>query len=166
MSHKAKVWSVLFLAVTATAIGMELVAALDSDPDTVPWTYLITDYLPAWLTAGLIGTLLVWLPSHFAASYLSRKGVVLPVAAPADANAGEAPKPSREPLLSVSAITAIGVALTGLAVALGVPMTDTQQTAILAVVAALAPLVVGLLARRTVYSPATVAALTADSPKE
>ena len=56
----------------------------------------------------------------------------------------------REPLLTVAAVTAVATALLGLGVAFGLPVSDDQQAAILAAVAAVAPIVVGLIARRYV----------------
>lgn len=67
---------------------------------------------------------------------------------------GSAPS---EPLWSVASATAIGAAAVQLAVALGLDLTATQQTAVVALVGALAPLVVAAVGRRLVYSPATVA---------
>lgn len=55
-----------------------------------------------------------------------------------------------EPLITVASVTAVITAVVGLLVAFGVPLTDEQQTAILAVVAAVAPLAVGLVARQLV----------------
>ncbi|GAB2951793.1 hypothetical protein GCM10027280_45230 [Micromonospora polyrhachis] len=61
-----------------------------------------------------------------------------------------------EPLVTVGTITAGVTALLALLVAFAVPISDTQQTAILGVVAVIAPLVVAAVGRRRVYSPATV----------
>lgn len=57
---------------------------------------------------------------------------------------------NREPAVTVATITAAATALIGLLVAFGVPLTDTQQAAILAVVAVAAPLAVGIITRRYV----------------
>ena len=54
-----------FLAVTAVAIGAELWASFDSSPATEPWTDLITDHLPGWVTGSAIAVLVFWLPAHF-----------------------------------------------------------------------------------------------------
>ncbi|NBE82779.1 hypothetical protein [Micromonospora rubida] len=64
-----------------------------------------------------------------------------------------------EPLFTVGAITAAGTAVISLLVAFGLPLSANQQTAILGMVAVLAPLVVAAIARGRVYSPATVARL-------
>jgi len=65
----------------------------------------------------------------------------------------------REPVLTIAAISAIVTAVIALAVAFGAPLTDDQQKAVLALVAALAPVAAGLWARRHAYSPASVRAL-------
>jgi hypothetical protein len=69
MSRRS-IWTVVFLALTGGAIGMELVAGLDNSPDTVPWTELITRYIPAPITYTAIAILAAWLPAHFAGHYL------------------------------------------------------------------------------------------------
>ena len=71
-----------------------------------------------------------------------------------------APNPdSTEPLFSVASMTAVATTLIALLVAFGLPISADQQTAILGVVAVLAPLVVVVAGRSKVYSPATVARL-------
>lgn len=56
-------WGVVFGAATATAVAMELWAAFDGDPDTVPWTeYLVK--LPWWVLVPAALTLSIWLPIH------------------------------------------------------------------------------------------------------
>ncbi|TDC81915.1 hypothetical protein E1193_13515 [Micromonospora sp. KC606] len=64
-----------------------------------------------------------------------------------------------EPLITVGTVTAGVTALIALLVAFGLPVSDDQQTAILGVVAVVAPLVVSTWGRGRVYSPATVARL-------
>lgn len=66
---------------------------------------------------------------------------------------------STEPLWSVSSLTAAATALIALVVSFGLPITADQQTAILGVVAVVAPIVVAVAGRRKVYAPATVARL-------
>lgn len=61
----------------------------------------------------------------------------------------------REPLITTASITAAVTAVIGLLVSFGVPLTGDQQTAILGVVAVLAPLAVALVARHKV-SPVDV----------
>jgi hypothetical protein len=65
--------------------------------------------------------------------------------------------PPSEPLLWTAAtITGAAAALVTLVVAFGLRLTDGQEKAILGVVAVLAPIVLGVVARQRVYSPATV----------
>ena len=65
-----------------------------------------------------------------------------------------------EPARLIGAVTALVTAGIALLVAFGVPLTDTQQVAILSVVAAAAPLLAALVIRERVYAPATVAEFT------
>ena len=65
-----------------------------------------------------------------------------------------------EPARLIGAVTALVTAGIALLVAFGVPLTDTQQVAILSVVAAVAPLLAALVIRERVYAPATVAEFT------
>lgn len=65
-----------------------------------------------------------------------------------------------EPLVTVGSITAGVTALLGLVVAFGLPISAEQQAAILGVVAVVAPLVVAVVGRRLVWSPASVSRLT------
>lgn len=166
MNHRAAVWTAAFLGVTATAIGMELYAANDSSADTIPWTTYIATWIPEPVTVGLIALLISWLPAHFTEAYINRRkkgSAVTSVPEPVtpDPDPAAHPDARKEPLLTVAAITTGAAAIAGLVVALGVPLTDTQQTAVLAVVAAAAPIIVGVVGRRTVYSPRTVARLVA-----
>lgn len=55
-----------------------------------------------------------------------------------------------EPLLNTATITALGSALVALLVAFGLPLNDTQETAIIGLVSVVAPLVVALVARSKV----------------
>ncbi|GAB3817598.1 hypothetical protein [Micromonospora zhanjiangensis] len=64
-----------------------------------------------------------------------------------------------EPLVSVGAITAGVTAVLALLIAFGLNISDGQQSAILGVVAVVAPLVAALAGRSRVWSPATVARL-------
>jgi lysylphosphatidylglycerol synthetase-like protein (DUF2156 family) len=68
---------------------------------------------------------------------------------------------STEPLITASVLTAAATAAVALLVAFGLHLTPEQSAAIVGVVSVLAPLVVALIARRKVYSPATVARLLA-----
>jgi len=66
-------WRVAFLGITAAAVGMELWASLDGDPDTRPWTDEIVSAIPVEVTFAAIGALALWLPVHFLRRYLRRK---------------------------------------------------------------------------------------------
>jgi len=65
-------WRVAFLGVTAAAVGMELWASFDGDPQSEPWTDLIVAYVPGEVTALAIGGLAAWLTVHFLRRYLRR----------------------------------------------------------------------------------------------
>lgn len=62
----------------------------------------------------------------------------------------------KEPLLTVGLITTIVTAGLALLVAVGVPVDDDLQAALLTFVAVLAPVVVAWVGRGTVWSPHTV----------
>lgn len=68
---------------------------------------------------------------------------------------------SSEPLWTVGGITAAVTAVLALAVAFGLDLSTEQEAAILGVVAVVAPLIVTVIGRGRVYSPATVARLLA-----
>lgn len=63
---------------------------------------------------------------------------------------------TKEPLITVAGVTAGVTATLGLLVAFGVPITQEQQVAILAVVAVVAPMVVAVIGRRFVTANANV----------
>lgn len=65
---------------------------------------------------------------------------------------------NHEPLVTTATITAAVTAVIGLLVAFGIPLTDEQQTAILAVVSVLAPLIVAAVARGKVTPASAVVA--------
>lgn len=67
----------------------------------------------------------------------------------------EAGAPS-EPLLKVGALTTLATAAITLALAYNLPVTATTSAAIVGFVGALAPLIVAIIARQTVWSPASV----------
>jgi hypothetical protein len=60
------------------------------------------------------------------------------------------------PLLSRAVVTALVAAILALAVSFGVDLSDSQQAAITAVAVAAAPIVLGVWARRKVWSGKTV----------
>jgi len=68
-------WRVAFLAVTAMALLMELFASFDGNPNTDPWTELITTYIPAEIAFAAIGALCLWLVVHFGRRYLRKRNV-------------------------------------------------------------------------------------------
>lgn len=68
---------------------------------------------------------------------------------------------SREPLITVGAITTAVTAVIGLLVAFGFNISGDQKATILGLLAALAPIVVGVIGRSRAYAPATVARLLA-----
>lgn len=68
---------------------------------------------------------------------------------------------TREPLVTRATVIALASTLVSLVVLFGVPLTDAQQSGILAVVTVAAPLVVAAVTRRVVWSPDSVARLLA-----
>ena len=72
-------------------------------------------------------------------------------------NSKEGSLSTSEPLLSVAGITAAASALLALVVSFGFDLSADQQVAIMGVVAVLAPLLVGVVARGKVFSPDAVA---------
>lgn len=72
---------------------------------------------------------------------------------------GDAPA---EPLLTVGVVTAAATALLALFVSLGLPVSADTQTAILAVIAAVVPIITALWGRGRVWAPRTVAAKIAQ----
>lgn len=69
------------------------------------------------------------------------------------------PGSSKEPLLTVGTITAVAAAILGCLVAFGIHVTDDRQSAILGVIAVIAPLIVAAVGRARVWSPSSVRAL-------
>lgn len=68
-------WTVVFLALTAAPIGMELYAAAQPSPDRPTWTELITTWWPAPVTLGAVGLLTAWIGPHFMDAYRHRSTV-------------------------------------------------------------------------------------------
>ena len=75
---------------------------------------------------------------------------------------------NREPVAIIGALTAAVAAVLGLLVAFGLPITEEQQSAILAAIGPVAALIVGaaFLIRSKVYAPATVEKIAADAHKD
>lgn len=67
--NRRRAWTTGFLGLTALVIGLEIWAAADASPDTVPWTDYITAHVPGEATAAAIGTLSAWLAVHFFRRY-------------------------------------------------------------------------------------------------
>lgn len=68
------------------------------------------------------------------------------------------PGAPREPLLNVGTVVTLCTAILGALVAWGVKISDDQQAALLALLAVLAPIIVALIGRTKVWSPASVRA--------
>lgn len=66
-----------------------------------------------------------------------------------------APTMQTEPATIIGLVSTAVAAIVALLVAFGLPITDAQQVAILGVVAGVGPIVVALLIRPRVYSPAS-----------
>lgn len=69
MGFNWKQWSVAFLGVTAIAVAMELIAALDGNGETVPWTQYITTYIPQGVFWPVVGLFFTWFTYHFYTKY-------------------------------------------------------------------------------------------------
>lgn len=72
MSHRARTWIIVFLSITVLALGLELWASFDNDPNTWPWTDLIVEYVPFEITMAVIGALALWIVIHFIIRYRRR----------------------------------------------------------------------------------------------
>jgi len=153
-----------FLTVTAAAIGLEVWFATDNNPDTLPWTALLADNVPAPIVFAAVALLVAWLPGHFIEAYTSRKKLInmderTVVTVPATPEV-DAP---REPLVSVGLITAAAAALLGTLVAFGLNLSQVQTGAVLTLVTVAAPLMVAAVGRRKVFAPATVRTMVVDA---
>lgn len=70
---RRKIWIAVFLALTGTALGMEVWAgAVAPAADRPAWTDLIVTYFPAEVTVGAVGLLTTWLGPHFLRAYQLR----------------------------------------------------------------------------------------------
>lgn len=65
----AILWTVGFLGITLAAVVAELVASFDGNPDTEPWTFFISHYVPWPVALGAYVALAAWLPAHFWVNY-------------------------------------------------------------------------------------------------
>lgn len=62
-------WITGFLTVTGVAVGAEVFAAVDSNPDFPPWTDLLVTYVPEPVVMGGAALLAAWIVPHFAGHY-------------------------------------------------------------------------------------------------
>lgn len=69
------------------------------------------------------------------------------------------PGAPKEPLVSVATITALASAVLVLVVAFGLKLSADQMTALIGFIAVAAPIVVAVVGRMKVFSPATVRAM-------
>lgn len=69
LSTKWKVWTGVFLALTASALGMEIYGAFDASDNTPPWTDLLSNYVPEPVTFGALAVLALWIFPHFWFAY-------------------------------------------------------------------------------------------------
>jgi len=68
----------------------------------------------------------------------------------------------KNPAVILGAITTLVVAVLAALVAFGVDISDAKQSAILGILAAVAPIVLGVITRGKVYAPANVAVAKVD----
>ena len=69
VKRQRNLWRTAFLTVTVGALAMELVGAFDNNPNTDPWTELISTYVPWQLALAVFGALVIWVPVHFIVAY-------------------------------------------------------------------------------------------------
>lgn len=70
--RERNLWRTGFLALTVGALVAELVGAFDGNPNTDPWTDLITTYVPWQLALAVFAALAAWVPVHFWVAYRRR----------------------------------------------------------------------------------------------
>ena len=152
--------SVAFTAATWALVGWEIWAAADDHDNLEPWTHLLVDHVPAPVIVAAVAVLVSWLPGHMAEAIARRKGTTM-----TDVNIPATPDPgaSKEPLINVGMVVAAGTALLATVAAFGLDMSDKQTGAVLTLLGVLAPLIVVLLGRLKVFSPATVRKMVVDA---
>ena len=64
-----KWWAIGFLGITALAVFLELFAAFDGNPNTLPWTDFIVTYIPVWIGLPIVILFAIWLIAHFIKNY-------------------------------------------------------------------------------------------------
>lgn len=67
-----KWWTVGFLGIIALAILLEIFAAFDTDPNTVPLTLYVINYVPVWIGLPIIIGFAIWLVVHFINYYRNK----------------------------------------------------------------------------------------------
>ena len=67
-----RLWTWLFLGVTATALGMEIFASTEQHDSNWAWTNYIVEYIPGEVTAFAIAGLSGWLAVHFYRRYKAK----------------------------------------------------------------------------------------------
>jgi hypothetical protein len=72
INRQRNLWRTGFLLVTLGALIMECTAAWDGNPNTDPWTDLITTYVPWQVALAAFGALVLWVPTHFIVAYRRR----------------------------------------------------------------------------------------------
>src|SRR6266540_2614692 len=82
-----------FIAATLGVIVWEMTYAWDHNPDTMPWTDLLANYVPAPVTYVLLALLVAWLPGHIAYAIHRVKGAQA-TATPAAMGANVSVKPA------------------------------------------------------------------------
>jgi len=71
-SRERNLWRTGFLGLTVGALVAECVGAWDGNPNTDPWTDLITTYVPWQLALTVFAALAAWVPVHFVVAYRRR----------------------------------------------------------------------------------------------
>ncbi len=69
------------------------------------------------------------------------------------------PTAPSEPVLSAASIVTVATAILAALVAFGLPVDANQQAALLGAIAVIAPVILGILARRVAWSPFTAGAV-------
>lgn len=70
LNRSRKTWIGAFLGLGAAWAAMELYASYSSTDDAIPLTWLIVDYVPAWLALPFVTVFSGWLVMHFVRRYL------------------------------------------------------------------------------------------------
>jgi len=73
MNKSQKLWTTGFLGVTALALGLEVWASFDDSDSTIPWTGLITEYVPEEITMLALSGASGWVLYHFYKRYKEKR---------------------------------------------------------------------------------------------